>query len=392
MIGGRSLNEPYPENEWTDLIPFHADFLEGFIDQSWLKKKLSAKDVLTDLWDLADAGFDIAEAIYDAYKFFHPDQGLPPGTIEALKEALQQDEESGSNAIKFAWHNQLHRPIAAPPTAAGASGPSGTSVGIAGDLLCSDASCLRVLPGTSFGRDVQDNLTIAGDLSTSEELLNISTKCATLEQVNVGSNGTISARDSAVRLHGWSLCNGTIRHAGAGECATARVTWSNADGGTIHLSSNALVEGRLTATTLATTGELQTGRWVPPDAGAGAGASNTAELEPGRFSVRLASSNSAARVDATPDAISFSRNDDATPLWRCDASNMYLALGELLAPGELTLRATAAPSLDDPYIEGRFVLAPESLRFCNGMVTLVGLICAKSHLIALPISGSRYSW
>jgi hypothetical protein len=26
------------------------------------------------------------------------------------------------------------------------------------------------------------------------------------------------------------------------------------------------------------------------------------------------------------------------------------------------------------------------------MVTLVGLICAKSHLIALPISGSRYTF
>jgi hypothetical protein len=364
MIGGRSLNDPYPENEWTDLIPFHADLSEGFIDQSWLKKKLSAKDVLTDLWDLADAGFDIAEAIYDAYKFFHPDQGLPPGTIDALKEALQQDEESGSNAVKLGWQNLLHRPIAAPPTSAGASGPSGTSVGIAGDLLCSDASSLRVVPGTSFGRDVQDNLTISGDLSTAEELLNFSTGCATLEQVNVGSNATIAARDSAVRLHGWSLCNGTIRHAGAGESATARLTWSNAgDGGTLHISSNALVEGRLTATTLAATAELQTGRWVPHEAGAGTSGSNAAELEPGRFSVRLASSNGASRVDATPDAISFSRNDDATPLWRCDASNMYLASGELQTPGELTLRATAAPSLDDPYKEGRLVLAPESLRF-----------------------------
>lgn len=67
--GGHSLYDPYPQdpNDWDDLIPFSGDN-EGMIHQSWIRKPLSGKDILTDLWNLADAGIDIGEAVLDAWK------------------------------------------------------------------------------------------------------------------------------------------------------------------------------------------------------------------------------------------------------------------------------------------------------------------------------------
>jgi hypothetical protein len=64
MWGGHSLYDPYPgdENDWDDLIPFRGDE-QGLIHQSWIRKPLTAKDILTDLWNIGEGVVDLAEVI-----------------------------------------------------------------------------------------------------------------------------------------------------------------------------------------------------------------------------------------------------------------------------------------------------------------------------------------
>ena len=110
--GGHSLYEPYPQDttDWDEVIPFDPD-LEGMIDVSWLRKKLTAKDVLTDLWNLAELGIDTAQVVKDLYDFLYPQEQIPQQVLDALQQALDSMDEGGSNTllrVNSFIHSLLH--------------------------------------------------------------------------------------------------------------------------------------------------------------------------------------------------------------------------------------------------------------------------------------------
>ena len=134
--GGHSLYEvcPTDPSDWSDIIPFTGD-TEGFIHTSWLRKPLTAKDVLTDLWDLAENGVTIAETLFDLYKWLNPQQQIPQAVLDALRDALDSDNATNSNIIRVAWKNLNDVPIA-----------GNNDVGMRGDVFVADAQSLKVLP------------------------------------------------------------------------------------------------------------------------------------------------------------------------------------------------------------------------------------------------------
>jgi hypothetical protein len=178
--GGHSLQQPYPgdPSDWDDLIPFSGD-TEGLIHQSWIYKPLSGKDVLTDLWNIAETGIDVAEAIADAYQFFQGgEDALTQAAVEALGEALDNlgDETSSNPKIVVGWSNLKDKPIA----------NINNTIGIDGDLYVNPANSLKVLDGT-FTTDVWNNTKFSASPSGTK-VIDFNTKEAFLSQITLSNS------------------------------------------------------------------------------------------------------------------------------------------------------------------------------------------------------------
>jgi hypothetical protein len=167
--GGHSLYDPYPndQTDWDEMLPFDAD-LEGMIDVSWLRKPLTAKDVLTDLWNIAETGIDVAEAIADAYQFFQGtgQEALAQATADILSEALDNlgDETSSNPKVAVSWSNIKNRPIAS----------QSTNVGVKGDLFVNDAQSLKVISSTQFNTNSYGQVGMTTD--NADTILNFGSK------------------------------------------------------------------------------------------------------------------------------------------------------------------------------------------------------------------------
>lgn len=142
--------------------------MEGKIHQSWIYKPLSAKDVLTDLWNIAETGIDVAEAIFDAHQFFQgtAEQALTQAAVETLEQALDNlgDEESPNPKIAVSWSNIKNRPIAS----------STNNIGIRGDLIVADAKSLKSIPANQFSTNSYGQLGMS--TSGADTIINFGTK------------------------------------------------------------------------------------------------------------------------------------------------------------------------------------------------------------------------
>lgn len=177
--GGHSLYEPYPQDQtdWDDLIPFTGDD-EGMIHHSWIRKPLSGKDVLTDLWNLADAGFDVAETIADAIQFFQgASNALTQGAINAIQELLDNALENSNQSLSINWANLRDKPIAR----------SGYKVGMNGDLMFSSNAKLGVL-NSGFITDQWNNLQFVGNNPTGATLIDFGNRQAYFKDITLSNN------------------------------------------------------------------------------------------------------------------------------------------------------------------------------------------------------------
>lgn len=177
--GGHSLYEPYPQDQtdWDDLIPFTGDD-EGMIHHSWIRKPLSGKDVLTDLWNLADAGFDVAETIADAIQFFQgASNALTQGAINAIQELLDNALENSNQSLSINWANLRDKPIAR----------SGYKVGMNGDLLFSSNASLKVL-NSGYITDQWNNLNFVGNNPTGATLIDFGNRQAYFKDITLSNN------------------------------------------------------------------------------------------------------------------------------------------------------------------------------------------------------------
>lgn len=167
--GGHSLREPFPgdPSDWDDLIPFQGDN-EGMIHHSWLLKPLTAKDVLTDLWNLAENGVQVAETLKDIYDFFNPQEDvIPQAMLDALQTALEAggDDATSSNNVYVSYSNLKSKPIA----------NSGLNIGLKGDIYLAESATLKSIPDMHLQKLGRDNLTIVST-SNAQEVLRIGTR------------------------------------------------------------------------------------------------------------------------------------------------------------------------------------------------------------------------
>lgn len=180
--GGHSLQQPYPgdPSDWDDLIPFSGD-TEGLIHQSWIYKPLSGKDVLTDLFNAAELGVDIAQTLADAYQFFQgtTTEALTQAAVDALTDALDNlgDETSSNPKIIVSWSNLKNKPIA----------NNNNTIGINGDMYVNPANSLKVLDGGSFTTDQWNNTKFSASPSGTK-VIDFNTKEAFLSHVTLSNN------------------------------------------------------------------------------------------------------------------------------------------------------------------------------------------------------------
>lgn len=180
LWGGHSLYDPYPQdpNDWDDLIPFSGDN-EGMIHHSWLRKPLSGKDVLTDLWNLADAGFDVAEGIMDAISFFQgASNALTEGAIQAIQDLLENALDSSNSSLAVEWANLKNKPLAR----------NNYNVGLRGDLFMTSNTKLRAL-STSLSIDQWGNPQFIGN-PTGATLIDFGSREGFLKYLTLSNTDT----------------------------------------------------------------------------------------------------------------------------------------------------------------------------------------------------------
>jgi len=179
-INGFSLYDecPLDTNDWNNLIPFKAD--AGFIHESWIRKPLSAVDILKDLYDLADLGVDIGQAIWDLYSFMQGDL-TQQALLQALQSALEQGlSASNSNQLFVSYNNLKNRPFAT----------NGYNFGVGGDLYIDSSKCIKVLDTGNFSTQTMlDNLTLL-NTNQAETIFDFSTRQAFLSEIQLSNNDT----------------------------------------------------------------------------------------------------------------------------------------------------------------------------------------------------------
>ena len=236
--GGNSLYDTYPgdPSDWDDLIPFSGDY-EGMIDQSWIRKPLTAKDVLTDLWNLAEAGIDIAEAIADVSGFLDPAESvIPQAMLDALQSALEEGLDDGgvdSNSVYVSWSNLKSKPIAV----------SGLDIGVKGDVYLDESKSVYSINSGYITKQGRDNLAITSTTGR-DKLMDVGTKEMFPNKINIGSNSLymdsntikfgsnsniyLNASNTDFKLHSWNFTCNTV------SCSNQNTFWQNR----IYFSSN----------------------------------------------------------------------------------------------------------------------------------------------------------
>jgi hypothetical protein len=201
MWGGHSLYDQYPgdSTDWDELIPFNED-MEGMIDVSWLKKPLSAKDVLTELWDLAEGGIQVLETLSNLAGWFFPeDEGvLPQAVLDALQSALDggtEDPQSNDNTSVYpSWSNLKSKPIAV---------TSNLSIGMK-DLYISDAGVIKSLPASFLTKSGRDNLAITATTG-AVDVIRMGTREMFPNTLCIGADSNAWLDSSTLRIGGTSM-------------------------------------------------------------------------------------------------------------------------------------------------------------------------------------------
>jgi hypothetical protein len=126
-INGYGISKPFPTTDgsigdidWW----FNEEREDAPINPSWIQ---GDQNILSDLWNAAELGVDIAQTLADAYQFFQGgEDALTQAALDALNNALDNlgDETSSNPKIAVSWSNINNRPIAT----------SSTSVGVRGDM------------------------------------------------------------------------------------------------------------------------------------------------------------------------------------------------------------------------------------------------------------------
>jgi hypothetical protein len=166
-MNGYNMSELFPtadgsvgDTDWW----FNVERKDAPIHPSWIQDD---QNILSDLWNAAELGVDLAQTLADAYQFFQGGQdGLTQGAIDALNNALDNlgDETSSNPKIAVSWSNIKNRPIAT----------SSTSVGVRGDIYVADAQSLKSIPANQFSTNAYGQLEM--NTSGADTIINFGAK------------------------------------------------------------------------------------------------------------------------------------------------------------------------------------------------------------------------
>jgi hypothetical protein len=356
--GCNSLYDPYPNDptDWDDLIPFQGDY-EGMIDQSWLRKPLSAKDVLTDLWNLAEAGIDIAEAIADLSGFLDPAQTvIPQALLDALDEALSGGNEDGSpdsNSVYCSWSNLRNKPIAV----------SGLDIGMKGDLYIDESKSLYSINSGYITKSGRDNLTITST-SIRDKLIDIGTKdffpnklifggnsnlYLDSNTIKLGSNIYFNSSNTEFKIQDWNFTSNTV------SCSNQNTYWRNR----MYFSSNI-------SAPLVNTDEV-----VSTLYGTVAFNSNYLNLKY-QDNPTLPEQRQTSYIYQSPSTLEFKTKDSTfnygslapqITQMSINSNGCLYVSSNILTNNQLTLRCASNDYID--YSEGQLRMEAEALRFYN---------------------------
>ncbi|WIA38950.1 hypothetical protein OEZ86_005102 [Tetradesmus obliquus] len=359
--GGHSISEqcPMDPSDWDDLLPFRAD-MQGMIDVSWLKKPLSAKDVLADLWGLAEQGIDLAELGYDLWNIFKKDQPWPEAMLQALQRVMDQVQEGGSNAgVTLKWDRVKSRPVASGINLSG----NRAFVGFNDDLLTSASCKLQVLPANRWTYDAQGTLSLKQvPGSAPATLIDFGSRDAWFNTVNaealrLGSNCTILSGNPGFQLHNWVFSCNALMTASFNE--DTRITFNS--NSSVTISPNLTVDSNISAGA-----KVISPAFASPSNGSLAYNDLSAAL------TYNSSNFNSSRLEMFDDALEFSTQNIGQPAVQLqmsvDSNGSLYTRSNLTMPGTATIRATRTATLDAPYAEGLLRVTPDSLRFatsCN---------------------------
>ena len=321
--GGHSLYDPYPGDptDWDDLIPFSGD-QEGMIHASWIRKPLTAKDVLVDLWNIGETGLEIADFVLDNLMDKGALQAAALNAVsDALNNALDEEPSSSNTRLRVTWSNMMDVPVAA----------TDTLLGTKGDIYTREGQSLKVVPAGNFTRNAQNNLQVS--TANADTILDFATKEAYLRAVNIGSNVRVTDNSSNFRVHSWSFGSNTVHNSNVVylRCTLSNVTACNIETHSLSNSSNSIA--------------------LMPDA---------CVIE------HRAPDQSKGTVSLSKNQLKFTTtasNNDVIQASVDDKGSLYLR-SNVLVPECATIRAYQSPGIDnDIYREGVLRVMPDKIGF-----------------------------
>jgi hypothetical protein len=314
QVSGYSFQNKCPWDREEFHFPFTAE--TGYIDISWLKTPVSAGTVLSDIWNLAGTGMDIAGLLYDAYQLFNAnaaESAAQQALRDMLEEALNGQSSNGlsSNKISVSWSNLKNVPIAA----------KNNDIGVRGDMIVADAQSLKVIGANQFSRvSALNNMQM--DLANPTTIMNFGTQEAWLKGLNIGSNVWINNSNKSFRLQDWSFGSNTISNYSSN----------------INLINDTNLIGNLSIT------------------------SSNLNYNSNLLTSKITNGSNYSLITQSNNKLMF--NINTTPVLTMDSNTLYVSSNiSMSAPA--TIRGYTSPDLDNPYREGILRLHPDNMRFIS---------------------------
>lgn len=222
------LNQECPIPNQGTLMGFSLG--GGFIDQSWIKTESDFTDTLQTLFDLGQTGYDIYDAIS---KLVKPDNTIADELKNQLDDALQDGDSNHDKKIYVDWGNLKKKPIYADKI--------NYNVGIKGNLYIGEGQSIYSLNGSSFSIGNELNLQVSSSNSI-DKILDVGTKEAYLNTLNIGSNVYVSVNSNAIKLKNFTFSNDSITN------SNISITFSNNSISLSTLNTSNIKCGNLTLT------------------------------------------------------------------------------------------------------------------------------------------------
>ena len=181
----------------------------GWIHPSWIQTESDFTDTLQTLFDLAQTGYDLYDAIS---KLVNTDNTIADELKNQLDDALNGGDSNDQNKLYVDWGNLRKKPIYADKT--------NYNVGIKGNLYIGEGQSIYSLNSAylSLGNELNLNMT---STSNANKILDVGTKEFYANTINVGSNIYLSVNSNVIKLNHFNLSNNSIIN------SNVNITFSN---------------------------------------------------------------------------------------------------------------------------------------------------------------------